>query len=371
MQKVFTKFRDPVNSFPLGEMNLGIMRPGRYSGFDTMEEISGLIIRIKHAGTLRKSSQDLELVTFGNLLTPQGSIIHYETSPSDLGLNLTVSTNDGNLNQRFDLVVCEHEYVQVVGGQPPVYFIQQGANDGTMPALSNPEKQVLIGVIRIAPDGYQYSDLTYTKSPIPLPGDATLEEYLNQTLNIPFATESQRGIIQLIDGDEVIESNEAEANNTKALTLRRLLLRTATTLRKGLAFIATNAKLLAGVDNSDIVTPLGMRRYAGITFKQPLTGNITINNSNAADFNGLVLIARDGSSMIDITIEKLNIRDFTLGVIGDTRKVRIIEGTDVTVKAPEGRIPQTVLLGSPMVIESDGVTNSGTFHVVGDLDYEV
>ena len=73
--KVFTQFRDPVNSYPLGEMNLGVFRPGRYSGFDTMTG-SSLSINITHSGRIKKSSPTVGGVItetiFGTLIMPSG-----------------------------------------------------------------------------------------------------------------------------------------------------------------------------------------------------------------------------------------------------------------------------------------------------------
>ena len=43
-QKIFTKYRDKVESFPLGEENIGILKPGRYTGFDLLSFSGTLII---------------------------------------------------------------------------------------------------------------------------------------------------------------------------------------------------------------------------------------------------------------------------------------------------------------------------------------
>lgn len=364
-QKIFTKFRDPVNSFPLGEMNLGILKPGRYSGFDVMTEITGLNVRISHQERIKKTTIALSEITFGNALTPNGSIVHYETNGGDLGISLTLDTNVGNANVRYDYLVCEHEYIEVVGGQPAVFFIQKGPNDGELPELPNPEKQVILGTFTITAGGYQFSDITYTKATVPLLGDAEISEFINLILN--YATEGTPGLIQLISTGEVTEANEALANDTKAITLKRLLERTATATRKGISAIASAANTLLGTETTTTVTPALMRRYSGISKKAFLTGNLTISDANQADYNGLILIANGGSGLINIIMEKLTVSDFSLGIITETRNVRILEGTDVTLSHPAISEPETLNVGSGILIESNGVSNSGVYLILGEL----
>lgn len=182
--KVFTQFRDPVNSYPLGEMNLGVFRPGRYSGFDTMTG-SSLSIKITHSGRIKKSSPTVGGVItetiFGTLIMPSGCTVQTEvTGPGD-GHDFVIDSNTGNANPRYDLVVCEHEYFQIEGGSLPIFFIQKGANDGLVPALAQPKKQVIIGMIKSEPNGNSFGQLTYIKGEIPLVGDNTDEEFTDNT----------------------------------------------------------------------------------------------------------------------------------------------------------------------------------------------
>ena len=379
IDKVFTKFRDPVNSYPLGEMNLGITRPGRYSGFDVLVERTGLDITINHSGTLKKSSvtvtDTIEEITFGCLITPNGSVVHNENGTGSNGIELTIDTNVGNLNPRYDLVVCEHEYIQVIGGQPPIYFIQKGNNLGGVPVLSNPEKQITIGTITITPGGYQFSDLTYVKSKIPLPGDSTIAEYI-AAIGIPNSSETERGIIELINETEVLD-NPGDLNTTdhlRAITLRMLLKRTATTLRLGVIQLATFAKLSIGTDTTDAVNSAGLRRWAGVSKKAQVSANFSITDTadigtatSYNNYNGLLLIAKGDPDLLEITINKLNISEFSMGIIGENRRVKIIAGTDVTLKTPAGFDPETLFMGDGLVIESDGTANSGIFNIIGNL----
>lgn len=181
LNKVYTQFRAPVNSLPLGEMNLGLMKPGRYSGFDTITG-STLAITLKHSGRIKKSTGNVEGVitekTFGSLLFPNGCVLHSENESVNDGINLIIDNNIGNANPRYDLIVCEQEYVQIEGGQPPYFFIQKGNNSGVIPTLAIPKKQVIVGMVTIAPQGSAFYNLTYTKSPVPIIGDNTPAELL-------------------------------------------------------------------------------------------------------------------------------------------------------------------------------------------------
>lgn len=205
--KVFTNFRAPVNSYPLGEMNLGLMRPGRYSGFDVMTGAS-LSIKIGHSGIIKKSSPSvsgtISETIFGALFMPNGCTIQNETEPGE-GVDFIIDNNTGNANPRHDLLVCEHEYVQVEGGIVPVYLVQKGANDGSTPALAIPKKQVIIGIITIAPNGNSFGALTYVKSPVPIPGDNTNQEFITN-IGIP-ALLANMGIQDVITNDPLISEN--------------------------------------------------------------------------------------------------------------------------------------------------------------------
>jgi hypothetical protein len=364
MQKVFTKFRDPVNSFPLGEMNLGIIGPGRYSGFDVIEEISGLQVLIKHNNNSLKRDINLNLVNFGSIVTQQGSIIHLESTLDEPGLNLTLDPNviDGspNIDSRFDYLICEHQYIQVVGGEPAIFYIQKGPLDGSLPVLSNPDKQIIIGIFEIAPGGYEFTDITYTPSPSPNVGG----------MNLPWASENQRGIIRLISQVEMLA--ESNFDYSKAITLSTLLQRTATRIRQGVTRFASVLESLQGTSTSRTMNVLDSRKFAGVSHKIVLTQrSLTIDNTNIEQYAGSILVFKphpiEGTPEVEITIEKLNYKDISIGIINESRPLKLIQGTDVELITPNGFTPEMVDINNGLVIESDGVTNSGKFFVMGGL----
>lgn len=179
--KVFTQFKDYANSYPLGEQSIGILKPGRYSGFSYITGTT-LNIRLKHSNTIKKSSPvvsgTITEKVFGSLFMPNGCTIHVEDTSVDEGIPLTIENNIGNTSSRFDLIVAEHEYVNNQGGQPPVIFIQKGPAGGVKPVLANPKKQIIIGTIEIIPNGSSFSSLVYTRSPVPTLGEETFNEMI-------------------------------------------------------------------------------------------------------------------------------------------------------------------------------------------------
>lgn len=177
-QTRFTTYKATVESFPLGLQHIGLIKPGRYNGYDVMESTSGLNIRLTHSGQIRKTLVDGTADNnFGALVMPTGMVIHDNDN-----VVLAVSSNQGNSNIRYDYVICEHNYQQVQGGTLATYSIIQGPTDGNQPSLTDGKKQIILGVIEVAANGDSYADLTYKVATTPLPGDmdpADLFEYIN------------------------------------------------------------------------------------------------------------------------------------------------------------------------------------------------
>jgi hypothetical protein len=144
MQKVFTSWRAATESFPLGEQQVGLLKPGRYSGYDLLTSNGGgLGVYINHSTRVLKTKTDNTFApTFGAIMMPTGIIIH-----DDSELSFVLASNFGNSNERIDYLICENIYQEVEGGTPGIYSIIQGPNNGNEPNLTNPEKQVLIGKI--------------------------------------------------------------------------------------------------------------------------------------------------------------------------------------------------------------------------------
>ena len=181
-QKQFTTYQADILSFELREAMLGIAQPGRYQGYSVMASngspSGGLIpVRFSH-GTpgFKKASHAVPPVlgsAVGIALTTQGTIIH-----EDQNIDKSIGVN-GVASIRWDILYMEHVYLDSVGGNPATYGIQQGTAGSGKPSLSNPEKRVVIGYIKIAANGSTYSDLTYyPKASSELFGDTKILEKL-------------------------------------------------------------------------------------------------------------------------------------------------------------------------------------------------
>lgn len=370
--KVFTKYKDPVNSYPLGEMNLGILKPGRYSGFDVMEENIGLAIRIVHSDMIVKSSvstdDTIETIEFGCIFTPNGSIIHNETNTASPGIPFNIDNNVDNPETRTDFVICEHEYIEVVGGQPPTYFIQKGPDNGDLPILANPEKQVIVGIIEVAPNGYTFADLTYTPTAIPLPGAMTAQDivnYISEIISIDYATTTTAGLVRLATPEETT----ARVNTQAVLTPASVVYLVPTDTLPGMVRKATDAEIIANTmvpgTPETYVQPNQMRKFGRLRDRTTVAGGsfalVVAHNGQELSLEG------DGGAtpVVTITIPTGLPKNFKTEIICVTQNL-LIANTGTTTMVPTGYQAASLSLGARIIIEC--VDGAGTlFAVTGDL----
>lgn len=376
MLKVFTKFRDPVNSYPLGEMQVGVNRPGRYSGFDVMTQVLGLEVNINHSGNIKKASANTEdeiiEITFGAILTPNGSVVHHENTDEETGLNFTLENNVGNDNPRFDYLICEHEYIQVVGGVDPTFFIQQGPNDGELPVLANPEKQIIVGIFEIAPEGYLYTDVQYNPVVPSLPGDMTPQQIFNliqELVAVPDASTTVKGIIEIATGPEAAEL----ASGILALTPLSLLSVVPTTTAPGLFRRYTDDQVRTNTPGASpyhgSITSDQLRKYGGIRdIVNHITNSVTIPDI----YNGLPVVCNgDGGAtpLITFSIDASLIDGFGFEVHCKTQLAQFTALTGTTILVPPGKLAKAAYLGAVMYLKHVGsnATPDKVFTLHGDL----
>lgn len=252
-QKVFTTYRAAVESLPLCELHVGFLKPGRYNGFRTLTALTGLSLEIGHDNpqTIKKNVGGY--VPFGAIVTTNGSIIHESAA-----IPITLDNNLGNDNTRYDILVCEHEYVAIIGGQPATYLVIKGDLEGNTPTLPNPEKQVLVGTFSLGPGGFNIDTLSYSPVITPLLGDMTAAEAF-ELLEIPEATTIIKGITQYATDIEA----EARILTDKALSPASIMAIEATTTKAGLIEIATLSEVEIGTDVERAVTPAGLKSRQG------------------------------------------------------------------------------------------------------------
>lgn len=351
-KKFFTNFKAAVDSFPLGEQKTGFMKPGRYNGYDTMSTNGALNIIITHSGLLKKTGKDNNfLPNFGALMFPTGQILHDEDQ-----IPLVIDGNSGNNNVRTDLIIVEHTYQEVSGGTPVSYSVIKGPNNGTVPTLTNPQKQVLIGKVTITPNGYLFTDITYIPELSPLPGDITynvLTQYINQVVNIPIADESTLGISRRAGLSEVIVG----LNDTAHVTPLKLHNKIASTTERGLVQRATDTEVLNGDEDTKYVTSKQLR---GKGLKVALTGNYTLN----ANDHGKIFINNSGN-LISITVPTGLGTNVHFGFIAGLNNISIVGNSGVVIRLPSNKLAETKGLNTAILLESNSVANE--YFLLGSL----
>jgi len=164
-QTRFWNFKDDDTTFRLNQWLNGILNSGVYRGFDFVAQASN-VFRMNQ-GTTGFVDFDIDSVANdakGVLRTPQGT---YILEDGNIDINISANAGPGT---RFDLIFCQHEYIDgVEGGAVATYAVIEGAPGGGIPALQNPEKQILIGVLTL-PQGFsdlQDTGVVFTKEPAP------------------------------------------------------------------------------------------------------------------------------------------------------------------------------------------------------------
>ena len=160
-QKQFTTFQESIYSFDLREAMLGILRGGRYSGYNALNYSGGqhTLIHTEGIRKLPKGMQSLSTAV-GVALTTQGVIIH-EDQPVNIQVPL------GNTSDSvFVLVYMQHEYQGgVPGSNPATYGTVVGSEGGGIPALPQAYRRVIIGTLEVKAGATVGTGLVWNPSP--------------------------------------------------------------------------------------------------------------------------------------------------------------------------------------------------------------
>ena len=211
MQSRLRDYKETIESFPHNIFNLGLHKPGRYMGFDSvLINVNPLQFQIRHNGTngglQYKDPNNTIVGPIGVALTPQGTLIIEDELVETL---LTINTNAGNPSVRYDLVVLNHSQVQVAGGQAATYSIIQGnVGSSEKPVLTDPLKQTLLGWWEIPAGATTLNPpCKYVKAKCPDSGDG--EDARIETPNFFQSIQSQKksGTTLTVETHEVIASS--------------------------------------------------------------------------------------------------------------------------------------------------------------------
>ena len=169
-QKRYYEFDSDDDTFTLANHMVSLTPAGRYHGFD-FTPTPDLTLRLSHEATgFRRATKDKTLTDkLGVLKTPQGILIE-ESEPVDIA---GVAAGDA-ANPRKDLVICEHQYKPISGGEQALYKIIRGtpAVNPVAPTLQNEATQLAIGTLHV-PAGVtalNVEGVTFTQSLFPMYG---------------------------------------------------------------------------------------------------------------------------------------------------------------------------------------------------------
>ena len=183
MQTRYHNYKRGLISIDENQRLLGIIKSGRYAGFDTMANISGLSCEINHTQTgIQKTKLDLTQTPLtGVFVTPQGTIIN-----EDAAINVVFDTNSGNAQSRADLIIYSHNHVTTPGGANALLSIIKGPiGSFVLPALPNPATQTIIGVMVLPPNATNLSGAKYLPSTAPGIKNRIVEMYSGSAATIP------------------------------------------------------------------------------------------------------------------------------------------------------------------------------------------
>jgi hypothetical protein len=164
-QKQFNNYQDNILSFDLREAMLGVLKPGRYCGYDTFTHNStggGVInIYINHTtGGIQKGSNAIPPVLgnrTGVALTTQGLLIHDDGQVS-IAIDQSASTGD-----RYDIIYQQHWFLNgTPGSNPATYGIKKGTAGAGTPTLDSPSKQVPLVLVKIPNTVVTFAGLVFT-----------------------------------------------------------------------------------------------------------------------------------------------------------------------------------------------------------------
>lgn len=211
--QVLTQYHAEVKSFPLSIARIGILRKGRYSGFDLMIAGTGTVdipIAIKASTDSVRSLSSANAVNAveSTVLTAHGVVIK---SPDTVQLSIAPNLTS---KARWDRIYLE--YLWEDSDTPSSPFIGVISNV-TKPFIGIPptpvattETQVTLGTVYVPAGATSFGSLIYYPEPCPLPGDLSLLDYHEQ-LDLRYA---QLDAANTFTGTQVSEPAEIGLNTT-------------------------------------------------------------------------------------------------------------------------------------------------------------
>lgn len=284
MQTRLRDYKEPILSFDHNIVNLGLHNAGRYCGFDTLVPVTQLGFKIQHilTGIRYKNPINTTIGPMGVVMTPQGVIIAEDGEVT----GLSIVSNAGNNETRYDLLIMTHNQVNIAGGQVATYSVIQGPSGNPIkPILTDPYHQTAIGVIKIAANVDNVNIVEYTRFKSPDSGDgedARLSDVnvfkatqilaaSNQIYLAPFLTHTVGNVVEhLFDfkNDGNLFKVLPPANAPVMISGIRIL---ETAIQEGARINILANEYVSFAESTNFVAPFGGRGYRPFKINQGLT----------------------------------------------------------------------------------------------------
>lgn len=180
-QTRYVDFQQALTSYEQNLKLMGVIAPGRYRGFDKLNQNAGtLTFDLQHTNT-GKTDYDIAFAPTGPksvCISTQGTMI-VEDADVPGGFGFSCVTNLPNAFIRYDAVYMAHEQIAIIGGQAATYGVVTGLVAETIPALPNPDRQILLGYIEIPANAVNLDDAVWHRSRQPSLGNG-LPAFLNE-----------------------------------------------------------------------------------------------------------------------------------------------------------------------------------------------
>lgn len=185
--QVLTQYHAEVKSFPLSQARVGLMKPGRYSGFDLMSagtNVVGIPIKIgPSSSSIRSVGSDNTLNPLeSSVLTNHGVVIK---TPDSAQLSITANAT---LHDRHDTIYLEYLWEDSETPSAPFIGVIEGslyASDSNLWGIPNLTfapaltlvTQTRLGVVFVPAGATVIGQLQYFPDVCPLVGDSSLLDY--------------------------------------------------------------------------------------------------------------------------------------------------------------------------------------------------
>ena len=387
MKKTFFNFQDPINSYPLNERQMGILKPGRYKGYTKLSKESTGVYKITHEPVIRlvgslnteeydpltefsltrggntdgKVTSDKSLLlNYGVCIMPTGIVIH---DNDEIRVNIT---QNNLLGPRYDLLVVNHEYLNIAGGQAPTYEVISATVMGQLPTLPSQDKKIALGVFEVPAGDLSTVTVKYKPLVSPQLGDMGLQELANIILGkfeIADATTDNKGIVKLTTIDEA----KNEGNSSLALTPEGFYNNKATTNKYGITLLSSAADLTS--------TPTQATSNKSVTVGNMISELPKMNNnvtrlSNATytlkpEDNGKIFYgASNANTTIIVTVPAGLPSSYHVGFLYGTSNIQVNAQSTTIIKKVNSST-KMVEVGSAMLLNSTGLQNE--YILTGDL----